>query len=425
MMSRTLRIGVAGLGRGFTLMLPTFVADPRVALVAAADPRLEARQQFGQDFGAPAYASVAELCADPGVEVVHVATPHHLHAAHVAAAAAAGKHVLVEKPMAIRLDECQAMIAATRQAGVQLVVGHSHSFDRPIARARDLIAGGDVGPLRMITALNFTDFLYRPRRPEELATDQGGGVIFSQGAHQIDIVRLLGGGRVRSVRALTGAWDETRPTEGAYAALLTFADGAFASVTYSGYGHFDSDEFCGQIDELGQPKEANRYGAARRALRALDPVARVEPSRSPGSESPDETQPRLSQGLQPRYDEAEAALKNARAYGGLSYRASSSAEPPRHQHFGFVIASCERADLRPLPNGVMVYGDGEAKLDPLPAPAIPRVEVIDELYGAVVNARPPLHGGEWSLATLEVCLAILQSARQGREIEVSHQVAVS
>jgi phthalate 4,5-cis-dihydrodiol dehydrogenase len=157
----------------------------------------------------------------------------------------------------------------------------------------------------------------------------------------------------------------------------------------------------------------------------LDPVVRVEPSRSPGSESPDETQPRLSQGLQPRYDEAEAALKNARAYGGLSYRASSSAEPPRHQHFGFVIASCERADLRPLPNGVMVYGDGEAKLDPLPAPAIPRVEVIDELYDAVVNARPPLHGGEWSLATLEVCLAILQSARQGREIEVSHQVAVS
>src|SRR5262245_59494165 len=129
MASHTLRIGVAGLGRGFTLMLPTLVADPRVALVAAADPRPDARQQFGRDFGAPAYASVAELCADPQVEIVYVATPHHLHAAHVAVAAAAGKHVLVEKPMAIRIDECQAMIAATRQAGVRLVVGHSHSFD--------------------------------------------------------------------------------------------------------------------------------------------------------------------------------------------------------------------------------------------------------------------------------------------------------
>ena len=59
----------------------------------------------------------------------------------------------------------------------------------------------------MITALNYTDFLYRPRRPEELDTAQGGGAVFNQAAHQVDIVRLLGGGRVKSVRAATGAWD--------------------------------------------------------------------------------------------------------------------------------------------------------------------------------------------------------------------------
>jgi phthalate 4,5-cis-dihydrodiol dehydrogenase len=392
--SRILRIGVAGLGRGFTLMLPTFAADRRVALVAAADPRPEACAQFTEDFAAPAYGSVAELCADPGVEVVYVATPHHRHAEHVAAAATAGKHVLVEKPMAITLAECRTMTAATRQAGVHLVVGHSHSFDQPIARTRAIIASGAVGAVRMITALNFTDFLYRPRRPEELVTDQGGGVIFSQAAHQIDMVRLLGGGLLRSVRALTGAWDDSRPTEGAYAALLTFADGPFATVTYSGYGHFDSDELCGQIDELGGRKDASRYGAARKALSAA-PTA-----------------------------EAEAVLKNARTYGGANYRPPSAAEPPLHQHFGFVLASCERADLRPLPNGVMVYGDAAAKLEPLPPPPVPRGEVIDELYKAVVRRQPPLHSGEWSLATLEACLAILQSAREGREIELAHQVAV-
>ena len=115
----------------------------------------------------------------------------------------------------------------------------------------------------MITALNFTDFLYRPRRPEELDTARGGGVVFSQGAHQVDVVRLLAGGHVRTVRASTGAWDPARPTEGAYSALLTFADGAFASLTYSGYAHFDSDEFCGWIGETGQPKDPARYGAAR------------------------------------------------------------------------------------------------------------------------------------------------------------------
>ena len=117
------------------------------------------------------------------------------------------------------------MIEATERAGVRLIVGHSHSFDRPILRAREIIAGGALGKVRMIQAQYYTDFLYRPRRPEELVTAQGGGVVFSQGAHQVDIVRLLGGGRVRSVRALTGAWDAARPTEGAYAALLTLRGG--------------------------------------------------------------------------------------------------------------------------------------------------------------------------------------------------------
>ena len=65
-----LRIGVAGLGRAFTLMLPTFVADARTALVAAADPLPAARTQFARDFGAPAYAEIDALCADPAVEVL-------------------------------------------------------------------------------------------------------------------------------------------------------------------------------------------------------------------------------------------------------------------------------------------------------------------------------------------------------------------
>src|SRR5688572_28166946 len=169
-MAQTLRLGVAGLGRAFTLMLPTFVADPRVTLAGAADPRAEARERFAAEFGAAAYESVEELCADTGIDAVYVATPHGLHAQHVALAAAHGKHVLVEKPMAITLAECEAMIAATQSAGVKLIVGHSHSFNAPILQARRLINSGRFGPVRMITALNFTDFLYRPRRPEALDT---------------------------------------------------------------------------------------------------------------------------------------------------------------------------------------------------------------------------------------------------------------
>src|SRR6185369_6764043 len=264
---------------------------------------------FAKDFGGKAHDTVEELCADPDVEIVYVATPHQLHARHAILAARNGKHVLVEKPMALTLADCVTMIDAAQTARVHLIVGHSHSFDAPILRTRELIASGAYGAVRMIHALNYTDYLYRPRRPEELDTAQGGGAVFNQAAHQVDIVRLLGGGHVKSVRAATGAWDATRPTEGAYSALLMFESGAFASVTYGGYGHFDSDELMGWIGEIGQPKQP--YG-------------------------------RKPQGFTSSGE--EAAFKNARNYGGPNWKEVTE-QPVTHQHFGMIIVSCERADL--------------------------------------------------------------------------------
>ena len=186
---------------------------------------------------------------------------------------------------------------------------------------------------------------------------------------------------------MTGAWDRTRPTEGAYSALLTFEEGALAALTYGGYGHFDSDEFQGWVGEMGQAKT---------------PYAR---------------EPLFFASIA-----NEAAFKNARNYGGANYRPAGN-QPLAHQHFGTVVVSCEDADLRPMPNGVMIYQNGAAQLDPLPPPAVPRAEVIDELYAAVVNGTPPLHDGAWAMATLEVCLAILQSSREGRDVTLAHQVS--
>jgi phthalate 4,5-cis-dihydrodiol dehydrogenase len=382
-----MRIGAAGLGRAFMLMAPTLAADSRVALAAAADPRAEARAQFERDFHGRAYPTVEELCADPALDVVYIATPHQFHAEHARLAFAAGKHALVEKPMALTLEECRAMIDAAQAARRYFMVGHSHSFDAPIRRTRELIASGAYGRLRMITALNFTDFLYRPRRPEELDSARGGGAVYNQAAHHADIVRLLAGGRAVSVRAQTGAWDAARPTEGAYSALITFEDGAFATITYSGYAHFDSDEFTGWIGEGGQKKDPNAYGAARRALVG-----------------------------------DELHVKNARNYGGAQY--TRPAAHLVHQHFGVLIASCEHADMRPLAEGVWIYADGERKLEALAPPKVQRAEVIDELYAAVVEGRPPLHDGAWGLATMEVCLAILQSAAEQREITLRNQTAL-
>lgn len=392
--SRPLRLGVAGLGRAFTLMLPTFLADKRVRLTGATDPIAAARAQFESDFGAPSFDSVEALCACADIDAMYVATPHQFHADHVCIAAAAGKHVLVEKPMALTLDECTRMIDAARAAGVQLIVGPSHSFDRPILRTREIIDSGIYGQVRMITALDFTDFLYRPRRPEELDTKAGGGVVHSQAAHQMDVVRLLGGGMVASVRAHTGAWDASRPTEGAYSALLGFEGGAFCSATYSGYAHFDSDVLMDGIGESGLRKDPADYGAARR---------------------------KLAQAVSP---EKEIAMKAARNYGGSAWAPAPAPAAHAHQHFGPLIVSLDGADLRPMPGGIAVFADGEHHIEPLQAPALPRSEVMDELHAAVIDGKPPLHSGEWARATTEVCLAILESARMRGEITPRLQVPV-
>jgi phthalate 4,5-cis-dihydrodiol dehydrogenase len=185
------------------------------------------------------------------------------------------------------------------------------------------------------------------------------------------------------VRAQVGDWDPDRATEGAYAAFLTFEHGTVASLIYSGYGLFDSDELCGWIGETGFPKSPEQYGESRRRLAALT--------------------------------ESESALKEARTYGRAEVDATTPA-PPFHEHFGFVLVSCEHADLRLMPQGVIVHGERERTLVPVPASSVPRARIIDELYEAIVNDRAPMHDGEWGTATLAACLAIRRSSIERREI---------
>jgi phthalate 4,5-cis-dihydrodiol dehydrogenase len=388
------RIGVAGLGRAFSLMLPTFLQDRRVVMAGACDPRASARQQFSKDFSAPVYSGIEELAKDPSIDAIYIASPHQFHAEHTRIAAAGGKHILVEKPMALTLSECDEMIDACADAGVYLIVGHCHSFDTPYLKAREIIASGEIGSVKMIQALNYTDYLYRPRRLEELNTEAGGGAVYSQAAHQIDIVRLLAGSRATRVRAALGNWDAARPTEGAYSAMLWFDDGVFASLTYSGYGHFDSDEWCGWTGEMGQVKDSSGYGAARQRLNVV--------------QSPME----------------EARLKNLGTYGGPNYKPNTGDSTPaqkRHQHFGPILVSCEHGDLRPLPDGIALYSDVRSEHRPLELPTVPRFEVIDELVDAITKNIKPIHDGRWAKATLEICLAMLRSGRDQCDVTLAYQ----
>lgn len=357
---------------------------PGIELAGAFDVREEAVQAFSAEFGGRGFNTLADLLGCRDIDAVYVATPHELHVGHAIAALEAGKHVIVEKPMASRIEDGRAMVAAARAADRVLLVGPSHGYDEPVARAAAMIASGAFGAVRLVTAMNFTDFMYRPRRPEELDSARGGGVVFSQGAHQIDVVRRLVGQEVTSVYAHSANWDEARPTEGAYTALMSFGAGASATLTYSGYGHYDSDELVGWVSELGQPKSGARHGASRRPIAGLS-------------------------------SEQEQAAKRARTYGRET--AGAPPVPPHHEHFGFVLASCEKADLKILPDRIEIYGDEGHSVEAIAPPVIVRARVIDAFLGLVANRLNPDCHGQWGLETLACCTALLESSRLGAPVD--------
>jgi phthalate 4,5-cis-dihydrodiol dehydrogenase len=381
-------LGIVGLGMAGAVMVQAAAAHPGYVLRAAADPHQAPREAFARDHNARNYADAAELVADPQVQVVYIATPHQFHAAHAILAAEYGKHIILEKPMALTLADCDAIVAAVESCGVHLIVGHTHAFDPAVRQMRDIIASGELGRLGLIHSFNYTNYLYRPRRPEELDTAQGGGILFNQVPHQIDTARVLAGGVVRSVRAHTTALDPARPTEASCAALVQFDNGAAASLVYSGYDHFDTDEWHFGINERGARKEI-AHGAARRSL------ARAQ-------------------------DEAKARTET------FAYGAAVGVRPPHQPHFGITIVSCAEGDMRASADGVLVYGrDGMREL-PVPRAAgiAGRSEVLDDMLAAIRTGRRPLHDGRWGRTTVEVALAILRSAREDREIALDRRVAV-
>lgn len=387
--SKPIGLGVAGLGVAGTIMVWAVTNHPGFRLAAVAEPEAGPRLAIAWDFPARVHADIYGLYEDPTVDAIYIATPRRLRAEHACLAAAAGKHIILEKPMALTLSDCDAIIAAVERAAVRLVIGHTHAFDPAIRAMRTAIASGELGRLGMIASWNYTDYLYRPQHPEKPHNMRGSGILFNQVPHQIDIVRLLGGGLVKSVRAQAGGLDPARPTEGHAVAFLAFHNGAAASLVYGGYDFFDSDELHGWISERGSLKKP-AHGAARRALAA-------------GARD-------------------EAKMRAA----GYTYGAADGGEPPHQPHFGLTIATCARGELRGSANGVLLYGEDGRREIPLPqGPRFGgRGNVLDDLAAAIRSGQTPVHDGRWGKATLEVALAIQASAREGREIVLKHQVGV-
>ncbi len=353
-------------------------------LAAGADIRPDALQAFEARYHRKAFSGVEAMCASGEVDAVWVATPNACHADHTVVATEHGMHVIVEKPMAVTLEEADRMIDAARRNGVKLVQGHSKIYSPAIQKIREIVRGGRLGPVIQISTWNFNDWLQRPRLASEVDTDSGGGVCFRQGPHQVDIVRYLGGGLARSVRAATGRADKNFATEGDYTAFLEFDNGARATLVFNGYGFFDIAELTWGIGEGGKRiRETERSGQKNRLAGPVDPVTKYG---------------------NPRTTEEQAVRERA-----------------EQSFFGLTIVACQRGVIRQSPGGVYVYAEGGREEIPC-APDAGRSAELRELHQAVVQDRPAFPDGRWGKATLEVCIAMLQSSKERREIALKHQL---
>lgn len=394
---KPLGLGIAGAGIAALQVLPHLrELESRIRLTALCDVRRDNMEFFCESYGrqVPMFDSVEAMCASPDVDAVWIASPNALHAEHTICAARHGKHVICEKPMAVSLDQCAEMVEAVDKHGVVYVQGHSKAYDTPIRKMAEVLDSGELGRVVHIQTWNWNDWLLRALVASEVDTAQGSGVVFRQGPHQTDIVRYLGGGRVRSVRATVGRWDPAYPNgEGNYTAFLEFENGTAATMVFDGYGYFDVAELTWGVGESG--------------FKMKNPESLI-PRDRPGP---------ISEAA--KYE----MVRKGNFYGYGAGGGVDKTSPLRNPFFGLTVVTCERGVVRQHPDGVYVY-TAEGRREIASAPHAGRTSELVELCDAVEHGRAPLLDARWGMATSEVCLAILRSSNERREILLEHQVGI-
>lgn len=197
-----IRLGIIGAGAVAHFHARAAAALPGVEMVAVCDLQLDAAQKVAEPLGAAVYTDYRSMYEQAALDAVIVNTPHSLHLEMVLAAAEAGIHVLVEKPMATSLEDCRLMTESCSRAGITLVVGHIQHFLPEKTAAETFLRSGALGKLLMIRDYRSTD--YRPgTRPDWFFDPSvaGGGALMNIGGHCIDRSLWLGDSPVNTVDA--------------------------------------------------------------------------------------------------------------------------------------------------------------------------------------------------------------------------------
>ena len=235
MAERVFGIGIIGAGRisGAHARAAGEAGSTRLVMASEVDDKRA--HEFEAKWHVPVVSDYMEVLNNPEVDIVSLTLPHWLHEPIGIAAAQAGKHIFVEKPMADSIEECDRMIAAARANGVKLFTGHTEQFLAPNVKARQMIASGEVGLPVLATDCWYKAFGVAARPPWFLDRSKGGGMWLMNGAHMIDRLTYLMGDRVVSVKAMVQTRFHAIQADDTALAYLEFANGTGATIAHTGY----------------------------------------------------------------------------------------------------------------------------------------------------------------------------------------------
>lgn len=229
---KKVRYGIIGFGAfAEQAIAPAIQASPNSELVAIQKRSLAAAREKAAAFSIPhAFTTAEELVADPDVDAVFIVSANALHHSETLAAANAGKHVLVEKPIAMNVQEAEEMIAACNRHKVKLMVGHMIRFSPLALRIKQLIQSGALGTISFVKSEFFYDARLSHRGWLVDPTIAGGGPIFDIGVHCLDTMRFVLNEEVISVRSLVEPRLSETATEVTASLSLRFSKGTLGSI---------------------------------------------------------------------------------------------------------------------------------------------------------------------------------------------------
>ena len=223
-----LGIGILGsgfMGRTYAETLTKYCKRVKVWAVAVGSRA----GQLAADYGLALEPSADSLIARKDVQLVFIATPHHVHAEQAIAAARAGKHVMLEKPMACTVADCDAILAACKASKVRCSIGFTQRTRICNIKAKQIIDQGQIGRVQQIASMqvNAGGVGTLPKWQSDAANL---GTLFGHGIHNFDQIRWLTGQEIRTVYAKSGSFEPQVQIEGSSMVLMMLTDGAFASL---------------------------------------------------------------------------------------------------------------------------------------------------------------------------------------------------